>query len=99
MIGHVAPKSKDESWGDFNLLTNPILMKAVLFGNSGGEKTQENIAIINEKFKGDEFLTAAKALCEKNNFNDKNVSMIIRRIKGEWNTFFTQIELQELIRS
>ena len=29
---------------------------------------------------------------KKNNFNDKNVSMIIRRIKGEWNTFFTQIE-------
>jgi putative transposase len=92
MISDIAPKNKDEGWGDFNLLTNAILMKAVLFGNNGGEKTQETIALINEKFKDNKWLNIAKELCEDPRYNDKNVSMITRRIKGEWDGFFTKIK-------
>jgi putative transposase len=92
MVSESCPKNDDETWGDFQSLTNPILMKAVLFGNAGGAATGKNIALINKKFKDNKWLIIAKNLCSESSFNDKNISMIIRRIKGEWNGFFTDIK-------
>lgn len=91
LISHVAPETKGGSWRDFSLLANAVLMKAVLFNNPGGKKTSAQIALINTEFKDNTWLNTAKQLCEKSCFNDKNVSMIIRRIKSEWDGFFTNI--------
>jgi len=91
LISKAAPESKGGNWRDFSLLTNAVLMKAVLFNNPGGDKTSAQIALINAEFKDNPWLNAAKELCENPCFNDKNVSMIIRRIKSEWDGFFTKI--------
>ncbi|MEH0790872.1 transposase [Vibrio parahaemolyticus] len=80
----------DAAWQWFNLLTNPVVMKAVLSGNSGGEKTAEQIARVNEQYKDNGLFAAMVEHAKK--LNDKNCSMIVRRTKGQWKTFFSQVD-------
>lgn len=67
----------------FNALLNPIIMKAVLSNTKGGENTKTKIALINDYFKDDKLFQNAKEMGLI--LNDKNISMIIRRLSKDWN--------------
>lgn len=90
---------KDKTlWKNYNLLTNFQVMKGVLSNNLGGEKTKDKIAYLNETYKNNSlFQQAKKSTIELDRthdlaLNDKNISMIVRRLKGEWDGFFTKIK-------
>ena len=76
----------DRDYTIFNLLLNPMIMKAVISNNLGGEKTKENIKLINDYFKDNELFISLKKMGEI--LNDKNISMIVRRLKKDWNNIF-----------
>lgn len=74
------------------LLQNSIYMKAILSGNSGGEKTKHNIKIINDYFNHSHhhyklFQQAIEFSIKY--LNDKNISMLITRLRKDWANFFT----------
>ena len=46
----------------FNLLLNPVIMKAVLNRNTGGIKTKENIAKVNHYFQHNELFRRLNSL-------------------------------------
>ena len=69
--------NKDIFW----LLLNPIVMKAVLSNNSGGISTKDSISKINTYFKDNDLFQQAKSL--HNELNDKNISMIVRRLNND----------------
>ena len=84
--------SKDKrDFSFFNLLTNSIIMKAVISGNSGGEKTQGSV----QKCKT--FLTEnhndiyQQLLSEGQQLNDKNVSQIVTRLGKDWKNSFKNL--------
>jgi IS605 OrfB family transposase len=79
-------KEKNKRFEIFNLLSNSMIMKAVISGNSGGEKTKDNIKKVNDYLKDNELFEPLKATYE--NVNDKALSMIITRLKKDWKNFF-----------
>ena len=74
----------------FNLLLNPVIMKAVLNKNSGGPKTRDNIAKVNHYFQHNQLFS--QAIHTSNSLNDKNISMIIRRLKKDWSNYFSALK-------
>lgn len=84
------PKEKRD-FSFFNLLTNSIIMKAVISGNSGGEKTQGSIqkckSFLTEKHN-DIYL---QLLSEGLQLNDKNISQIITRLAKDWKNSFKNL--------
>lgn len=74
----------------FNLLLNPIIMKAVLNHNTGGIKTKETIAKVNNYFQHNNLFN--QAIQASKQLNDKNISMIIRRLKKDWSNYFSSLK-------
>lgn len=81
--------NKEELKNIFWLLLNPIIMKAVLSNNSGGLKTKDSISTINTYFKDNTLFQQAKSLYK--DLNDKNISMIIRRLNKDWKNYFSSL--------
>ena len=83
-------KTKDKN-NILYLLLNKIIMKAVLKGNTGGDKTSHDIAQVNQHFNENhpkhELFKQAKESCL--NLNDKNIGEIIGRLYKDWSNFFT----------
>lgn len=77
---------EDRDYSMFNLLLNPTIMKAVLSNTNGAEKTKDNIALVNDYFKDNELFKNAKEMGHI--LNDKNISMIVRRLSKDWNNIF-----------
>ena len=77
---------KDIFW----LLLNPMVMKAVLSNNSGGISTKDSISKINTYFKDNDLFQQAKSL--HNDLNDKNISMIVRRLNKDWKNYFSSLK-------
>lgn len=77
----------------FNLLTNSIIMKAVISGNNGGDKTQDSIrkckALLIEKHN--ELYQQMLAFGQQ--LNDKNISHIITRLGKDWKNSFKNLSL------
>lgn len=86
LLNEVKPVDGVGSWERFNLLLNSKVMKAVIIGNNGGPKTRDSIAKVRLSFKNnaifDALVESAKTL------NDKNISMIVRRLKKDWDNAF-----------
>jgi len=77
----------------FNLLTSPMIMKAVLSGNDGGEKTKKDILkcktwLINNEPELYSSMTDLGA-----ELNDKNISQIITRLKKDWSLSLKNLKL------
>ena len=68
----------------FNLLTNSIIMKAVISGNNGGEKTQKGIAQCKAHLELHHNDLYQQLLSEGQQLNDKNISQIITRLAKDW---------------
>ena len=68
----------------FNLLTNSIIMKAVISGNNGGEKTQKGIAQCKAHLELHYKDLYQQLLSEGQQLNDKNISQIITRLAKDW---------------
>lgn len=77
---------EDRDYSMFNLLLNPTIMKAVLSNTNGAEKTKDNIALVNDYFKDNQLFKSAKEMGHI--LNDKNISMIVRRLSKDWNNIF-----------
>jgi len=77
---------EDRNYSMFNLLLNPTIMKAVLSNTNGAEKTKDNITLVNDYFKDNKIFQDAKEM--GNILNDKNISMIVRRLSKDWNNIF-----------
>lgn len=75
------------------LLLNKIIMKAVLFGNTGGDKTCKQIKQVNDYFENHNnkqlFIQAKEACIE---LNDKNVGEVIGRLYKDWSQFFKALK-------
>ena len=65
-------------------------MKAVLSNNSGGISTKDSISKINTYFKDNDLFIQAKSL--HNELNDKNISMIVRRLNKDWKNYFSSLK-------
>ena len=65
-------------------------MKAVLSNNSGGERTINTINQVNTYFQYNDLFQQAKDLYK--GLNDKNISMIIRRLNKDWKNYFTSLK-------
>src|SRR5579875_3331510 len=74
----------------FNLLFNDKVMKAVLVGNTSGIATKDNISFINHYFQNNHLFIQAKLVCKP--LNDKNISMVVRRINKDWANFFEALK-------
>ena len=68
----------------FNLLTNSIIMKAVISGNNGGEKTQKGIAQCKAHLELHHKDLYQQLLSEGQQLNDKNISQVITRLAKDW---------------
>ena len=68
----------------FNLLTNSIIMKAVISGNNGGEKTHKGIAQCKAYLELHHNDLYQQLLSEGQQLNDKNISQIITRLAKDW---------------
>ncbi len=77
---------EDRDYAMFNLLLNPVIMKAVIMECEGGDGTRNEIASVASFLAEDKMFEDIKVL--KDNLNDKNVSMIVRRLKKDWDNFF-----------
>jgi IS605 OrfB family transposase len=77
---------EDRDYSMFNLLLNPTIMKAVLSNTNGAEKTKDNISLVNDYFKDNQLFKSAKEMGHI--LNDKNISMIVRRLSKDWNNIF-----------
>jgi IS605 OrfB family transposase len=75
------PKEKRD-FSFYNLLVNPMIMKAVISNTSGAVSTKSNIAFVNKALINDPLLSDLKQLGTV--LNDKNVSCIISRLKKDW---------------
>lgn len=83
------PKEKKD-FTYYNLLLNSMIMKAVICNNIGAEKTEKQIAMVNEYFKDNEMFQQLKEL--GNILNDKNISMIVTRLKKDWKNSFSNLK-------
>lgn len=85
--------SLEKDFTYFNLLTSPMIMKAVLSGNEGGDKTKRDILkcktwLINNE---PELYSSMKYLGAE--LNDKNISQIITRLKKDWSLSLKNLKL------
>lgn len=74
----------------YNLLTNSMIMKAVIANCSGGKSTKDNISFVNDYFKEDPLLLSLKEIGAY--LNDKNVSNIVTRLKKDWKNSFKNLK-------
>jgi IS605 OrfB family transposase len=81
-----------EEWKRWSLLTNKVIMKAVLKGNSGGIKTQEQIKETLEHFGQSYFLQQSITHCKEKKINGHNASMLVARLKKDFQNTFTSIK-------
>ena len=79
-------EKESREWTLLNHLLNPMVMKGVLSRNTGGEKTRENIAFVNEQLGENHFLIELKK--NYDTLNDKCLSMVLREIKANWKGYF-----------
>lgn len=79
---YLVPEKENRDFTMFNLLTNSVIMKAVLGNTAGKEATAETIALVNNYFGADEIFISAKQMVE--NINAHNMSMIVRRLCKDW---------------
>lgn len=86
------PKEKRD-FSFFNLLTNSIIMKAVISGNSGGEKTQESIKKCKSFLSENHNDIYQQLLSEGQQLNDKNISQIVTRLAKDWKNSFKKLSL------
>ena len=84
--------TEKQIWLIFNLLKNAIVMKAVLSGNKGKKATAENVATVNQYFKNNQLFAQMISTCLTDDFNDKNLSMVVRRVATAWNNFFASVK-------
>lgn len=83
---------KDErDFSFFNLLTNSIIMKAVISGNSGGEKTQVSIQKCKSFLIENHNELYQQLLSEGQQLNDKNISQIVTRLAKDWKNSFKNL--------
>jgi len=80
-------EESDNVWQVFSLLLDPQIMKGVLSNNTGGQSTKDRIKIINDYYKNNQLMQSAKSLYEY--LNDKNISELLKRIKTNWENYFT----------
>jgi len=66
----------------YNLLVNPMIMKAVISNTSGADSTRGSIELVNLYLKNEPLLASLKQLGTV--LNDKNISMIVTRLKKDW---------------
>ena len=77
------------AWRLHNLLLNPIVMKAALSGNTGkAERTVADVMFLHKKLGNNEIFKRLLTHCET--LNDKNLSMLVRSLKGEWKGFWSR---------
>ena len=76
----------------FNLLTNSIIMKAVISGNNGGEKTQKGIAQCKAHLELHHKDLYQQLLSEGQQLNDKNISQVITRLAKDWKNSFKNLK-------
>jgi len=76
------------------LLLNPVVMKGVYANTTGGVKTREKIAFVKEKLRDEPLLKAIQKLVGSK-VNSHNVSMVTRRVLGEYRTFWTNLKKGE----
>jgi len=86
-------RNTEKDFTYFNLLTSPMIMKAVLSGNEGGDKTKKDILkcktwLINNE---PELYSSMKDLGAE--LNDKNISQIITRLKKDWSLSLKNLKL------
>ena len=79
-------QSEEKNYTIFNLLLDAVIMKAVLSNNSGSDKTKDRILLVNNYFKDNELFQSSKSMIK--DLNDKNISMIIRRLSKDWKNIF-----------
>lgn len=84
--------TKKEIWTIFNLLKNPIVMKAVLNKNKGGQQTQQQIKLVNDYFKDNQLFQQMISVSSGREFNDKNLSMMVRRLASAWSNYFQNLK-------
>ncbi|MDI6976135.1 transposase [Serratia sp. Se-RSBMAAmG] len=84
------PKEKRD-FSFFNLLTNSIIMKAVISGNSGGEKTQGSIQKCKAFLIENHNEIYQQLLSEGRQLNDKNISQIVTRLRKDWKNSFKNL--------
>ena len=84
------PKEKRD-FSFFNLLTNSIIMKAVISGNSGGEKTQGSILKCKAFLIENHNDIYQQLLSEGQQLNDKNISQIVTRLGKDWKNSFKNL--------
>ena len=88
--------SQDNVWTIFNLLKNPVIMKAVLNQNTGGEKTASQIKLVVDYFANNQLFKELLKACASEDFNDKNLSMVVRRLSTAWSNFFANAQAFKL---
>lgn len=76
----------------FNLLTNSIIMKAVISGNNGGEKTQKGITQCKAHLELHHKDLYQQLLSEGQQLNDKNISQVITRLAKDWKNSFKNLK-------
>jgi IS605 OrfB family transposase len=74
----------------YNLLLNPMIMKAVIANCLGKDKTKDNIDFVNLALKDEPLLVDLKQLGTV--LNDKNVSSIVSRLKKDWSNTFKALK-------
>jgi len=84
------PKEKRD-FSFFSLLTNSIIMKAVISGNSGGEKTQDSILKCKTFLIENHNEIYQQLLSEGQQLNDKNISQIVTRLGKDWKNSFKNL--------
>jgi IS605 OrfB family transposase len=82
----LAQEPDKREWNLLNNLLNPIVMKGVLSRNTGGEKTRDGIALVNEQLGHHHLLKELKKHYDV--VNDKNLSMVLRELKANWKGYF-----------
>ena len=90
--------NEETYFAQYNLwfnLSNKVIMKAILKGNQGGEKTNEAIAETLNAFKDNEFLQSAIEHCKEKKINGHNASMLVERIKKDFSNTFKKIKAGE----
>lgn len=74
----------------YNLLLNPMIMKAVISNCNGKDATQKQIKHVNEYFKDEPLLLSLKEIGTI--LNDKNISSIVSRLKKYWSNTFKNLK-------
>lgn len=80
---------------DFKYLLNYSVMRAVLRSTEGG-KDKEKVGYIKEKYKDNQLMRDLIILSGELKIH--NISMIIRRVKGQFKRFFTTVKTDKTSR-